>query len=134
MALNLLAYAVTLIGLVVIDLVWLLGPGRQFYVSEIGGLLRANPNLGAAAIFYLLYALGLTFFAVLPGMRAGSVLAAFGYGAFLGLVAYGTYDLTNLAVANGFTVRIAVIDMVWGTLLSGVVAAAASKLVSSFAN
>ena len=42
-------------------------------------------------------------------------------GAILGLIAYGTYDLTNLAVMKGFTTRIAIIDMIWGTVLTGAV-------------
>ena len=44
-----------------------------------------------------------------------------GIGAALGLVAYGTYDLTNLSVMEGFNFKIAMIDLVWGTLLTAIV-------------
>ena len=125
----LVAYVVTLILFVVIDLVWLVGPGRPFYVAEIGGLLRTQPNIGAAVAFYLLYAVGLTYFAVMPGLKTGVAFQALWLGAFFGLIAYATYDLTNLSVMNGFTLRIALIDMAWGAVLSGVVAWLATRII-----
>ena len=69
------------------------------------------------------------FFAVMPGVKNGSASHALFLGAALGLVAYGTYDLTNLAVINGFNTRIALIDMAWGTALSGAAAAIAAAVL-----
>jgi uncharacterized membrane protein len=105
----------------VIDMVWLLWLGRGFYVSEIGDLLRQPPNFGAAGAFYVLYVTGLMVMVVWPAVQGGSIGQAILYGAVLGLVAYGTYDLTNLSVMKGFTTRIALIDMAWGTILTGAV-------------
>lgn len=104
-----------------IDMVWLLWLGRGFYVSEIGDLLRQPPNVGAASAFYILYVTGLMVMVVWPAVQGGSVGQAALYGAILGLIAYGTYDLTNLAVMKGFTTRIAIIDMIWGTVLTAAV-------------
>ena len=126
------AYALSLVILLVIDLFWLLGPGRSFYVSEIGGLLRSQPQLGASLAFYLLYAAGLTYFGVMPSFKASSAALALGQGALFGLMAYATYDLTNLAVLNGFTLRIALIDMAWGTVLSGVTAWITTSILMKF--
>ena len=106
----------------IIDMVWLLWLGRSFYVSEIGDLLRQPPNMGAAGAFYILYVTGLMVMVVWPAVQGGSISQAILSGALLGLVAYGTYDLTNLAVMKGFTTKIAVIDMIWGTVLTGTVA------------
>ena len=129
---SLIAYALSLFVLLVLDLFWLLGPGRPIYISEIGGLLRSQPQLGASLAFYLLYAAGLTYFGVTPGLKASSAVLALGQGALFGLMAYATYDLTNLAVLNGFTLRIAMIDLAWGTVLSGVTAWIASSLLLKF--
>lgn len=117
------AYGATLITFVAIDLVWLMWLARPTYVAEMGSLLKKEPHLVAAVAFYLLYAAGLVFFAVSPGIKAGSAMHALFLGAALGLVAYGTYDLTNLSVVEGFTTRIALIDLAWGTALSGATAA-----------
>lgn len=100
------------------DMVWLLWIGRGFYTAEIGALLRQPPNLSAAGLFYLLYITGLMVMVIWPAFQAQSALQALLYGAVLGLIAYGTYDLTNLAVMQGFTAKIAVIDMIWGTILT----------------
>jgi uncharacterized membrane protein len=117
-----IAYLATLIAFLAIDMVWLTWLARATYVAEMGDLIRKQPNLVAAMAFYLLYAAGLTYFAVLPGFKSGSALQGLLLGAALGLVAYGTYDLTNLSVMNGFGVKIALIDLLWGTFLSGITA------------
>jgi uncharacterized membrane protein len=121
----LVPYVVTLVLFVAIDLVWLMWLARPTYVAEMGSLLRKEPQLIAAVAFYLLYAAGLVIFAVSPGLKSDSVTHALVMGACLGLIAYGTYDLTNLTVMNGYSVRIAMIDMAWGLVLSGATAAIA---------
>lgn len=107
----------------VIDIIWLLWLGRGFYVNEIGDLLRQPPNFGAAGAFYALYVTGLMIMVIWPAFQGQSASQALLNGALLGLIAYGTYDLTNLAVMKGFTTRIALIDMAWGTVLTGSVSA-----------
>jgi uncharacterized membrane protein len=48
-------------------------------------------------------------------------LKIFLLGALLGLVAYGTYDLTNQATLKEWPSIVTVVDLVWGSLLTGVV-------------
>jgi uncharacterized membrane protein len=111
-----------------VDMVWLLWLGRGFYVSEIGDLLRQPPNLGAAIAFYLLYVTGLMIMVIWPAVEARSLSQSLLFGALLGLMAYGTYDLTNLAVMKGFTVKIAIIDMIWGMVLTAATATIATGI------
>ena len=106
-----------------IDMVWLTKIARGLYMGEIGPLLLETPNMGAAAAFYALYITGLTLFVLVPAYEANSVSKALIMGAALGAVAYGTYDLTNLAVMRDFTTRIALVDLAWGTILTGTVSA-----------
>jgi uncharacterized membrane protein len=106
-----------------IDMVWLLWLGRSIYVTEIGEILRQPPNMAAAGAFYILYVTGLMVMVIWPAFQAQSVQQALLQGAILGLIAYGTYDLTNLAVMKGFTTKIAIIDMVWGMVLTAAVSA-----------
>jgi uncharacterized membrane protein len=79
--------------------------------------------------FYLLYILGVTVFAVLPGVDANSVLDAAWRGALFGLVAYATYDLTNAATLRGWPTIVVVVDMAWGAVLSATVAGVAAGAV-----
>jgi uncharacterized membrane protein len=129
MSTSLFSYVIALVLFVVIDIAWLTGPGRPLYVAEIGNLLRAQPNLAAAGAFYLLYCVGLTYFGVMPGLSSAAPLVALYHGALFGLMAYATYDLTCLAVLNGFTTKIALIDMAWGSILSGSVAWAVCRVL-----
>lgn len=125
-----ITYVVTLIAFIAIDMIWLVWLARATYVAEMGDLLRKQPNMVAAVIFYLVYSAGLMFFAISPGLKSGSIVQTAALAAALGFVAYGTYDLTNLSVMNGFNVKIAVIDLIWGTCLSAMVAAVTFLVIS----
>jgi uncharacterized membrane protein len=85
--------------------------------------------------FYLLYAAGITYLVTLPALDADpmwSPIAGATRGAVLGLVAYGTYDLTSLAILRGWPVGVTVIDMVWGAIITGVSAGAAVWVAGRF--
>lgn len=127
-----LLWAIAFALLLIIDMVWLMWLGRGFYVDEIGGLLLEQPNLIAAFAFYALYIAGLVYLVIAPAAEANSVMKAVISGAVFGLVAYATYDLTNLAVMKGFTLKIALIDMVWGMVLTSAVSGLTVKIVSLF--
>ena len=92
---------------------------KNFYKSQIGVLLLDNPKLGVAAVFYLIFIAGIVIFAVMTGLRHGQWYTAMLFGALFGWMCYGTYDLTNLATLKGWTLKVAVIDIVWGTFLTG---------------
>jgi len=118
------AYGGTALVFFGIDFLWLTVLGIGFYRAAIGDLLLEQPNLLPAALFYLFYVAGLVGFAILPALNAGSWLWALLAGVALGLLAYGTYDMTNLSTLKGWSLQISVIDMAWGGLLSGVSALA----------
>lgn len=106
----------------IIDAVWLSVVANKFYKDQLGPLLLEKPNMVAAVLFYVIFVVGIVVFAVMPAVAAGDWKVALGYGALLGLVAYATYDLTNLATLKGFPVKIVIVDLIWGTLLTGTVA------------
>jgi uncharacterized membrane protein len=114
-----------LLSLVVIDLIWLLGIAKNLYRDEMGSLMASEPKLLAGLGFYLLYALGASIFVIIPAISKQSWLYAVQYGALFGLFCYMTYDLTNLAVIRDFPVRLAFIDIVWGSAVT-----AASAIIS----
>ena len=113
-----LAFILTLIAFGAIDAAWLKAMAQRTYAAEIGALLRDKPRVIPALLFYVMFAAGLAFFVVIPGIASKSPLAAIVSGGLLGLVAYGTYNLTNLAVIRGYSTRIATIDLLWGVIAS----------------
>ncbi|WEJ33593.1 DUF2177 family protein [Devosia sp. SD17-2] len=119
-----IAYLSSALVFFAIDFVWLSTATRFLYKPQMGGLLADSPNLPVAAAFYLVYLIGVTVFAILPAANANSWLMALGLGALLGLVAYGTYDFTNLATIRDWPVLVTIVDLAWGTFLTALAATA----------
>ena len=86
------AYVVAGLVFGALDLLWLGKVGRPLYDARLGDLLAPRPNESGS-----------------------SGKAALG-GFLFGLVAYATWNLTNLAVLKGFPASIVPIDMAWGSL------------------
>lgn len=112
----------TLLAFALVDAAWIGLFAVDFFKSQLGPLVRAQPDLMAAAAFYPLYAAGLVVLAVLPAWSERSAVRAAGRGGLLGLTAYGTFDLTNLAIIQGWTLQVALVDMAWGTFASALAA------------
>jgi len=117
-------YFATLVAFFAIDLVWLGLVARTFYRNYLGFLMAPQVNWPAALIFYLLFVVGILVFAILPGLEAGSLKTTLVRAALLGLIAYATYDLTNLATLKDWPVIVTVVDLIWGTVLSMAVSCA----------
>jgi len=117
-------YAVALLVMIVGDALWLSYFARAMFRPTLGTMLLDDPRWLAAALFYLLYAAGIVWFAVTPASRSGSWSSAAFSGALVGFLAYMTYDLTNLATIKAWTVQLALVDMAWGTLLTALAATA----------
>lgn len=126
------AYAAGAVTFFALDMLWLGVVAREFYRRGYGDMLLDQPLYGPAALFYLAYVAGVVFFAVWPALQGGGWITALGYGALLGLLCYGTYDMTNLATLKGWPVRVAIVDMAWGTILTGTAAVAAYAAARSF--
>jgi uncharacterized membrane protein len=111
-------YFVTLAAFLAIDAVWLALVARTFYRRYLDWLMATNPNWIAALAFYLLFVVGVLVFVVIPGVEDGSLRTTLLKGALFGLIAYGTYDLTNQATVKNWPLTITAVDMAWGTALS----------------
>jgi len=113
------AYLATAAIFLLIDVLWLGYIAKDFYFSRLGELLLEKPNLSVAAVFYAVYVIGIVIFAVGPALKYGSWQTALVYGALFGFFCYATYDMTNLATLKGWPVTIVVVDIIWGTVLTG---------------
>ena len=125
-----LVYGITLIVFFAIDLVWIGFIAKNFYAATIGSLLRDQVNWIAAIIFYLMYIGGILLFVLFPALESGSsILRVAVMGGLLGLFAYATFDLTALALLKNWSVTVTVVDMIWGTVLTGGTAAASLWII-----
>ncbi len=116
----LLAYVATGIAFALIDSIWLRTMYTRLYQPELGEMLMpGGVRMGPAVIFYLLYIAGMLFFAVVPALGDGRWQTALVQGAVLGFLCYATYDLTNLATLKIWSVKVTVLDIIWGTVLTG---------------
>ena len=115
-----LALASVSATLLTLDLVFLGVLARDFYVAALGSLMRAEVHRVAAGLFYAFYVVAIVLHAV---RGAGSVAVAARRGAGLGLIAYGTYELTNWAVIAGWPAALVPVDVLWGVLLTAASAA-----------
>jgi uncharacterized membrane protein len=116
-------YGFTLIAFFAIDMVWLGLVAKAFYQKHLGFLMRPKVNWVAAMLFYMAFVVGILIFAVLPARQAGSLMKAVLLGALFGFFTYGTYDMSNLATLKDWPVIVVFVDIIWGIVLCGSVAA-----------
>jgi uncharacterized membrane protein len=126
-----LATAATGIAFALIDSVWLRTMYTRLYQPEIGEMLLRGVRMGPAVVFYLLYILGMMVFAVGPALAGGGWRTALVQGAMLGFFAYMTYDLTNFATLKIWSLKVTLLDIIWGTVLTGLACAAGTAITQA---
>ena len=105
----------------VLDAIWLGVISKRMYREKLGHLMSDKPNLLVAVLFYLFFIFGLVFFVIKPSIDAANITYAILAGLLFGAVTYGTYDLTNLATMKRWPVVVTIVDILWGSVLCGVV-------------
>ena len=113
-------FLITLVLILIIDFLWLGVFAKNLYKNELGELSKQKFNLYSALVVYLVLALGIVFF-VLNNNLSGSYYSVFLIGALFGLIVYSVYDFTNHAVIKDWSLRLTIIDIIWGSFLCSVV-------------
>ena len=114
----LIATLIASIVFLIIDVIWLSFATKTFYRPLIGNLLADKPVMWAAALFYILYVIGMATIVIQPCIDSESIFKTIYTGFIFGLVAYGTYNLTNMAVLKGWSPTVTFVDMFWGGSLT----------------
>ncbi|MBP6884150.1 MAG: DUF2177 family protein [Candidatus Pacebacteria bacterium] len=122
-------YFSILLPLIAADMLWLGVITKSFYQKHLGYIFAEKFTLWPAGLFYIMYAFGIMYFVVNPALEAKSLSTAVMRGAFLGLIAYGTYDLTNQATLAKWPLNVTLIDMAWGIFVTALVSAIAYTLL-----
>lgn len=101
------------------DLAWVGWLASGFYKARLGHLMADKVYWPAAIAFYLLYPAGIWFFAARQAASAGEAALR---GAALGLLVYGVYNFTNMALLKDWSGRVVAIDTCWGMFLTAAAA------------
>lgn len=121
-----LAWPLAALIFLALDAAWLSGMTPLVYRREIGHLLSDRFDLLAAMLFYVLYLSGMVAFAIAPALVDRRPWRAAWRGGLLGLVCYGTYDLTNQGTLRGWPWLVTLVDLAWGTLATAITSILAS--------
>lgn len=121
---HVIAYLAALLVFGALDAIWLWTMSARFYRPTLGDILLNDLRMAPALVFYFLYPVGLTFFAIAPALKTGDWLTAVLYAAFLAIIAYGTYDLTNYATLRNWNLQITIVDLAYGATVSAISALA----------
>ena len=116
----------------IIDVLWLSITVKSLYRPALGDLLKDKPVMWAAVLFYIIYMIGLALIILKPALSNDSILQALWTGVVFGVVAYGTYNLTNMATVKNWSASIVWIDMLWGGFLTGFSSAVGIYLTKVF--
>ena len=119
MKILLLSAFITSIFFLLIDMLWLSFSVKFFYKPQLGNLLNEKPVIWAAILFYLIYVLGVAIIVLQPAINNDSIKNVFLIGIVFGVVAYGTYNLTNMATIKNWSPYVVLVDIIWGGLLTG---------------
>ena len=115
-----------------VDVLWLSITVKSLYRPALGSLLKDKPVMWAAVLFYIIYMIGLALIILKPALVNDSILQALWTGVIFGVVAYGTYNLTNMATVKNWSASIVWIDMLWGGFLTGFSSAVGIYLTKVF--
>lgn len=112
-------FFITTVVFFAIDMLWLGVIAKNFYREKLSFIFTGEVNWLAAVIFYLIYIGGIIYFAILPGIHSENWRMVVLNGAVLGFLCYATYDLTNMATIKQWPLVVVVVDIAWGTFLTG---------------
>jgi uncharacterized membrane protein len=127
-------YVATLVPFLVIDVIVVRNVMLPLFERNIGPLMAEETRLDVALGFYMIYVAGIVYFCVSPAVQGGDISIALINGMILGLLAYGTYEMTNMATLRGWSWSMVLIDTVWGMILTAGSAAAGFAIFRTFAS
>lgn len=130
---TLFSFFILAFSMFIIDGLWLGGMYERFYAPAIQHLLGDSVKIIPVLILYLLYTFALNIFVVIPALNNHQdSLQLFLTGMLFGLTAYGAYDLTNQATLKNWPWSFTLIDMAWGSFLTGLISLIAVSVTRYF--
>ena len=113
------SYFSMLIFFIIAEMIVLTNIMQPLFKKHIGFLMKEDTNFSIAAIFYFVYVAGVFWFASRAGIKSESFSVAIFSGAFLGLLAFGTYEITNYVILKDWKIELVLVDTLWGIVITG---------------
>ena len=126
------SYFSMLIFFIVAEMIVLTNVMQPLFKKHIGFLMKEDTNFSIAAIFYFVYVAGVFWFASRAGIKSESFSVAIFSGAFLGLLAFGTYEITNYVILKDWKLELVLVDTLWGIVITGSMAYIGYKVHNLF--
>jgi len=116
-----------LVGLVLLDLLWIGFVASGLYRSQIGHLLnivngQMVVNVPAAVATWAVIVTGVQLFVIPRASETGSISSFMLWGGLFGLITYAVYDLTNYAVIKNWPLTVTIVDIAWGAVVCSMTA------------
>jgi uncharacterized membrane protein len=122
-------FALSMVIFAFLDSIWIGQIMANRYKLNADG--SSNINFMAAVGVYALLAAAIVFF-VLPRSGGKQPHTVFLFGALMGCIIYGVYDLTNAATLSEWPLSLILADMAWGTIATGLTALVVTNLGKMF--
>ncbi len=129
---KILLYLSTFGVFLLIDFGWIIFGANPLYQAEVGDILIEAFRIGPAFLAYIALVGGLFVFAINPAYKERNILKSIVSGALFGLFSYAIFALTNLAIIEVWTWKVALIDIAWGGIIGAIVSGVGYKLSIAF--
>jgi uncharacterized membrane protein len=80
-------------------------------------------------LIYLLLAIGIFYFVIKDSKNINDAIMK---AILFGIIVYGVYDLTNYCTIINYTLKVTILDIIWGSVLSTLVTYSYLKLTKRF--
>ena len=104
--------------IIILDYIWIQIIAKSFYMTQLADFMAPKPYIPAAVVFYIIYSVAIAYFVVSPALGTNSIMYALAVGAFFGLVAYATWDLTNMTIMANWPFALTIVDIAWGAFVT----------------
>jgi uncharacterized membrane protein len=128
---TILTFIITLPILAGLDFLFLGYLMKDYYHKYMSAAVTIEFNLFYAFLFYFFYVIGIFVFVVFPNLHSNNQVVVIFYGLMFGFFCYMTYDLTNVATVKNWPLKLIFIDILWGTVVTGLVSFLAYKIMLS---
>lgn len=129
---KILLWLATFGAFLLIDFTWIIFGANPLYQAEVGDILTQSFRILPAFGAYIALVAGLFVFAINPAFKERNLFKSVVLGFLFGLFSYAIFALTNFAIIEVWTFKVAITDIIWGGVIGAIVSFIGYKLSIAF--